>query len=130
MIIIVIILIWPIKEISAFDSPIYHNLQSYILTRFQSHDIVFLGTRHKQPPILEFISELITVLHNFGVTHIGLDIASDQQGKIDQFMKTGAGLYDIQIHSQIDCPEYRNLLKVLRALGPNKRTIPVAQDLQ
>ena len=32
----------------------------------------FLGTRHKQPPILEFISEIITVLHNSGVTHIGL----------------------------------------------------------
>jgi hypothetical protein len=69
------------------------------------------------------------VLHNSGVTHIGLEIASDQQGKIDQFMKTGAGLNDIQIHSLIDCPEYKNILSILKALDPNKRPNPVALDL-
>ena len=69
------------------------------------------------------------MLHNSGVTHIGLEIASDQQDKIDQFMKTGAGVNDIQIHSQIDCPEYRNLFNVIRRLGPDKRPSPVALDL-
>jgi uncharacterized iron-regulated protein len=106
-----------------------NNPQSYVLNKLQSHDIVFLGTRHKQPAILNFISEIITALHNSGVTHIGLEIESDQQGKIDQFMKTGAGLSDIQIHSQIDCPEYRNLFNALRALDPNKRPTPIALDL-
>ena len=66
------------------DFSIHRNPRSYVLTKIQTHDIVFLGTRHKQPPILEFISELITELHNSGVTHIGLEIASDQQAKIDQ----------------------------------------------
>ena len=64
----------------AADFPLHHKPQF--------HDIVFLGTRHKQPLILNFISDLITALHNSGVTHIGLEIISDQQGKIDQFMKT------------------------------------------
>ena len=111
------------------DFNLNHNPQSYVLAKFQTHDIVFLGTRHKQPPILEFISEIITVLHDSGVTHIGLEIESDQQGKIDQFVKNGTGLNDIQIHSQIDCPEYRNLFNVVRALHPNQRPAPIALDL-
>jgi len=44
-------------------------------------------------------------------------------------MKTGAGLNDIQIHSQIDCPESRNLFNVIRGLDPKKRLIPIALDL-
>jgi len=106
-----------------------HNPQSYVLTKLKSHDIILLGTRHKQSPILKFISDLITVLHDSRVTYIGLEIESDQQHKIDKFIKTGAGLSDIQIHSQIDCPEYRNLFNALRALDPNKRPTPIALDL-
>ena len=98
----------------AIDYNIQHNLKSYILTKLQSHSIVFLGTRHKQPPILNFISELLTALNDSGVTRIGLEIASDQQGIIDHFMKTGAGLDDVQIHPQIDCQEYQNLFIVFR----------------
>ncbi len=60
-----------------------------------------------------------------GVSHIGLEIASDQQGKIDQFIKTGKGLSDIKIHSQIDYLEYRNLFNVFKDLNPNKRPNPV-----
>jgi len=110
------------------DFPIHHHPQSYVLNKLKSNNIVFLGTRHKQPPILNFVSELITMLRDSGVTHIGLEIASGQQEEIDQFMKTGAGLNEIQIHSQIDCPEYRNLFNMLRGLDPDKRPIPIALD--
>ena len=65
--------------------------RAYILDKFQSHDLVFLGTRHKREPILQFISNLIPILHDAGVTHIGLEICSDQQDKIDHFIETGAG---------------------------------------
>ena len=41
-------------------------------------------------------------------------------------MLTGNGLDDIQLHSQIDCPEYRHLFEVLRKFGG---PIPVAIDL-
>lgn len=111
------------------DYTLHHNPQSYVLNKFQTHDIVFLGTRHKQPPIFEFISDLIPKLHDSGVTIIGLEIASDQQSKIDRFPKTGNGLSDIEIHLHIDCPEYRNLFNVIRDLGPDKRPTPVALDL-
>jgi hypothetical protein len=119
----------PLKRTIAKESPINNKPQSYVLNKFKTHDIVFLGTRHKQPPILSYISNLIKALHNSGVTHIGLEIESDQQEKIDRFIKTGAGLNDIRIHPQIDCPEYMNLFNVIRDLEPDKRPTPVALDL-
>jgi hypothetical protein len=78
---------------------------------------------------LEFISDLIPNLKESGVTHIGLGIASDQQNTINNFINTGAGFSDIQIHPQIDCPEYRNLFTVLKNLDPNQRPSPIAIDL-
>jgi hypothetical protein len=98
----------------------------YIQSRLQQNDIVFLGTKHKQPEILSFIGELIPSLKGLGVTHIGLEIPSDQQKKIDTFMKTGNDLNIIRFHVQIDCPEYRNLLLVLRKSGG---PTPIAIDL-
>jgi len=41
-------------------------------------------------------------------------IGFDQQAQIDKFIQTGKKLTDIQIHPQIDCPEYRNLLVKFR----------------
>ena len=106
-----------------------HYPHSYVHHKLKIHDIVFLGTRHKQPPILTFISDLIPKLKDSGATHIGLEIASDQQNNINKFIETGAGLSDIQIHPQIDCREYRNLFTVLINLHPNKRPAPIALDL-
>lgn len=127
---IILSIIAAVPSISyAIDYNINHNPQSYVLNKLQTHEIVFLGTRHKQPPILELIANLIRKLHESGVTHIGLEIESDQQAQIDRYMKTGNRLSDIEIHPQIDCPEYRNLFKVLRALEPKKRPTPIALDL-
>jgi hypothetical protein len=101
----------------------------YVHHKLKIHDIVFLGTRHKQTPILGFISNLIPKLKESGITHIGLEITSDQQGNITKFMIKGTGLSNIQINQQIDCPEYRNLFTVLRSLDPNKGPTPIAIDL-
>ena len=98
----------------------------YIHSKLQQNDIVFLGTTHKKPEILEFIVELIPTLETYGVSHVGLEIPSDQQEKIDVFMKTGTGLDDIKLHTQIDSPEYRHLFHVFRKSGG---FIPVAIDL-
>jgi hypothetical protein len=98
----------------------------YLHSKLQQNDIVFLGTTHKKPEILGFIAELIPTLEKYGVSHVGLEIPSDQQEKIDSFVKTGEGLDDINLHTQIDCPEYRNLFRVIRKSGG---PIPVAIDL-
>ena len=105
------------------------NAQSFIIEKLKTHDIVFLGTTHKKPAILKFLLELIPTLHDAGVTHIGLEIAFDQQAKIDNFIQTGKKLSNIRIHPLIDCPEYRNLLTKLATLDPNIRPKTIALDL-
>jgi hypothetical protein len=98
----------------------------YIHSKLQQNDIVFLGTTHKKPEILGFIAELIPTLKKYDASHVGLEIPSDQQEKIDFFMRTGDRLDDIKLHTQIDTPEYRHLFQVFRESdGP----IPVAIDL-
>ena len=98
----------------------------YLHSKLQQNDIIFLGTTHKKPAILEFIAELIPSLKGLGVSHIGLEIPSNQQEKIDAFMLTGNGLDNVQFHTQVDHPDYRNLFYVLRKAGGPK---PVAIDL-
>ena len=98
----------------------------YLHSKLSNHDIVFLGTKHRQPRILNFIAKLIPSLKELGVTHIGFEIPSDQQENIDTYMETGNGLQDIQIVTQIDCPAYRNLFTVLRNSGD---PAPIALDL-
>jgi len=115
--------------VNGSDYGVNTNAQSYILEKLKTHHIVLLGTTHKKPAILKFLSELIPALHDIGVTHIGLEIAFDQQAKIDNFIQTGKKLRDIRIHPLIDCPEYRNLLAKLSTLDPNIRPETIALDL-
>jgi hypothetical protein len=104
--------------IEAAQYKIHNNPKDYVLNKLQSHDLVMLGTRHKREPVLQFISDLIPALHNAGVTHIGLEICSDQQDKIDRFIKTGTGLNGIGIHPLIDFPSYRNLYAFMSQVIP------------
>jgi hypothetical protein len=117
------ILIWPI--ISAAGDELFPPAE-YIQSRLQQNDMVFLGTKHKQPEILRFVAELIPTPRKQGVSHIGLEIPSDQQDKIDAFMQTDDDLDKIQFHPQIDCPEYRNFLLAIRQSGGPP---PLAIDL-
>jgi len=98
----------------------------YIHSKLQQNDIVFLGTTPKKPEMLSFIADRIPSLDGSGVSHVGLMIPSDQQEKIDVFMRTGVGLDDIKLPTQIDSPEYRHLFKVFRNSGG---PVPVAIDL-
>lgn len=97
----------------------------FLLDKVYNHNVVLLGTTHQRPSILHFIAETLPDLSSAGVTHVGLEIPSDQQTKIDKFIKEGKRLEDIEIPQIIDCPEYRQLLKVIRTHNLN----PVACDL-
>jgi len=112
--------------ISAAADDVLFPPADYIHSKLQQNDIVFLGTTHKKPEILGFIAALIPTLGKYRVSHVGLEIPSDQQEKIDVFMKTGNGLDDIKLHNQIDSPEYRHPFQVFRTSGG---PIPVAIDL-
>lgn len=122
-----ILLIPKVADASGLDP--HKDPQSYVLQKLKSHDIVFLGTTHKKEPILKFIADLIPRLHDTGTTHLGLEISSNQQGKIDSFVQTGNGLDDIEVHPQIDCAEYQSLFTTVRSLDMGKRPAVVALDL-
>ena len=102
-----------------------HEPILFVLDKTEQYNVVFLGTTHQQPRILGFISKLIPRLHESGITHIGLEISSDQQENLDRFMKTGSGLSDIRIFEGIDCLEFRHVIDVIR----KNRLRPVALDL-
>jgi len=128
-----LLLIFPIPVISKVAGAEHFNIhkdpRSYVLQKLSSHDIVFLGTRHKKEAILRFVSGLIPHLHERRTTHIGLEISSDQQDNIECFLQTGNGLDEINIHPLIDCVEYRTLFTTIRPLGKSKIPTVVALDL-
>ena len=105
-----------------------HPIQ-YILEKFKSHDVVLLGVNHKEQASQEFLSGLIVHLLEVGVTHLGLEVCSDQQENIDRFFKTGSGLANIGLHPQIDCPEYKNMFNHMKAIDEEKRPSVIALDL-
>ncbi|MDY6793007.1 MAG: hypothetical protein SWH54_17215 [Thermodesulfobacteriota bacterium] len=114
--------------VNGSDYEVNTDAQSYIIKKLKTHHIVFLGTVHKKPAIHKFLLEIIPTLNDAGVTHIGLEIAFDQQAKIDNFIQSGKKLANIRIHPDIDGPGYRKLLIKLAALDPNIRPKTIALD--
>jgi len=89
----------------------------FVRSRAAGHDVLLLGTRHRQPAILAFVGNLLPVLKATGVTHIGLEIGAHQQAVLDDYLDSGRGLEDLVLHPQIDCVAYRGLLAALRQSG-------------
>ena len=79
----------------------------FILDKARENDVILFGTTHKRDEILDLLAELLPQLAQSGITHIGLEIDTDQQGAIEHYMDTGNGLDEIQILPTIDCPKYR-----------------------
>jgi uncharacterized iron-regulated protein len=113
---------------SGHEHPI-GDVRTYVMEKLAGHDIVFMGTTHRQPSILGLMGRLAPQLQNVGVTHLALEISSDQQGRMDRFMATGAGVELIKLHAAIDCPAYRHLLTVLQRINPDQRPRVIAIDL-
>jgi hypothetical protein len=88
---------------SDLEHETYLDPPPYVLEKLKSSDIVFLGMTHKRPVLLEFVRDLVPHLHEMGVTHLGLEIPSDQQRSIDRFLNTGESLDKIALHTQIEC---------------------------
>lgn len=116
-------------SVNGYDSYVAANAQTYVLEKLAHNDIVFMGTTHKQAAILDFLADLLPRLHTAGVTHIAVEIASDQQWLIDRYFASGYGLADIDIHQAIDCPRYRYLFDILRGMDGDVRPEVVAIDL-
>ena len=101
----------------------------YVLEKLGAHQLVLMGTIHRKPQILALTAKLLPRIKAAGVTHLALEVPSDQQYHIDRFLKNGSGLADIRLHRSIDCPQYRRLFSILGAQPPNERPKVVAVDL-
>jgi hypothetical protein len=102
---------------------------AYMQDQLIRNDVVLYGTTHKQPSILDLVVELLSDLAQMGVTHLALEISSDQQPLLDAILNGTSGPSDIELHQAIDCPEYRRLLSSVGQLPPDKRPILTAIDL-
>ena len=118
-----------IAALDAHAEPAWPPARAYVLENLARHDIVFMGTTHKQPAILTLIADLLPDLPGIGVTHIALEIGSDQQTRLDRFMQKGVGLADISLHAAIDCPDYRRLLSSVQQMEDRSRPQVTALDL-
>ncbi len=105
------------------------DVQAYVMEKLAGHDVVFMGTTHRQPPILDLMARMAPEFQKAGVTHLALEIASDQQARLDLFLETGTGMASIKLHDAIECPAYRRLLSALQHLGPHRRPRVIAIDL-
>lgn len=105
------------------------DARAYTLEKLAAHDIVFMGTTHKQPAVLAFVSDILPQLYEAGITHIAIEVASDQQDRIDRYIASGEGLAEIELHQAIECPHYRQLFVILRKIDPSQRPQVVAIDL-
>jgi len=108
---------------------LFGDVQAYVIEKLAGHDVVLMGTTHKQAPILELMVRMLPEFQKAGVTHLALEIASDQQEPLDRFLDTGTGLESINLHAAIECPAYRRLLSALQRLGPHQRPRVIAIDL-
>ena len=91
--------------------------EGFVMARIQTHHAVFLGTRHHRPKLLQFVGNLLAKASREGLTHVGLEIASDQQDALDRFMAGTAGPEQIRIDPNIACHAYVRLLGQIRACG-------------
>jgi uncharacterized iron-regulated protein len=130
--ILLIIFLWndtSSKDMVKFGHNSLVDPSSYVLEKLKISDVVLLGTKHRQKSILDFISGILPRLHEADVSHLGLEIASDQQPYIDHYMESGIGINNIKLHHTIDCPEYRDLLTSIRKSGQKNVLKPIALDL-
>jgi len=101
----------------------------FVLGKLEGNDLVFMGTTHRQPVILSFLEALLPSLRDHGVTHLALEIASDQQANLDGYLNGDNRLAAVKLHAAIECPGYRNLLKRLHSLPAGSRPVVKAIDL-
>lgn len=106
-----------------------HQALPYVLEKLRSHQIVLMGTIHQKPQILELTAQLLPLIRSAGVTHLAIEVSSDQQSNIDRFIQHGTGLMDIRLHHSIDCAQYRRLFTIIRDLPSHQRPRVVAIDL-
>jgi hypothetical protein len=81
------------EELSQYILGHYQAPEDYILSKFEDHDIVFVGEYHRIKQNVELIQDLVPRLHEIGVNNLGMESACHaDQGVIDSLIT--ADTYD------------------------------------
>lgn len=99
--------------------------KDFLIEKLNESDVLLLGTKHSRPCTFDFLTEMLPMLSDQGVTHIGLEIGSDQQPNLEDCRTKKKSAEDVEVFHVIDVPEYRLLLEEILKSDIK----PVALDL-
>lgn len=75
------------QELENYIVKNYKTPEEYVLSKFKSHDIIFLGEYHRIKHDVELVQNLIPFLYEDGVYNLGIEFACyEDQDKIDQLL--------------------------------------------
>ncbi len=70
------------RELTNYLKLHYQSPEDYILSKFQCHDIIFLGENHRQKQDPELVQKMIPLLYRKGIYYLGMEFAR----RIDQHL--------------------------------------------
>jgi uncharacterized iron-regulated protein len=83
-----------------------------ILAKIKPGTITIIGETHKKPESIELFQNLtLETIKSHRCVVVGLEIASDQQLKLDAIMQGGGSVRDIAYWPAVDHPFYRRMIE-------------------
>ncbi len=75
------------EELTQYLKQHWQSPEKYVVSKFQDHDIVFLGEAHRVRHDVQLVQGLIPLLYQAGVRNLGIEFGCyDYQDKVDQLI--------------------------------------------
>ncbi len=89
-----------VQQLKSYLRSHYMTPEDYVISKFQDHDVVFLGEHHRYKHDVELVQSLIPRLHEKGIFTLAMEFArSEDQPLIDRLLN--APTYDEALARQI-----------------------------
>jgi hypothetical protein len=106
----------------------WQSPEDYIVSKFEDHDIVFVGEYHRIKHDVELIRQLIPKLHEAGVYHLGIEFGNyERQGDVDALLTADAYDEDTARRLMFEYSVlwgYREYIDLYRAAWELNRSLP------
>lgn len=97
-----------------------------ILKGIKPHSITIIGETHKRPESFQLFQSIINdYLQKNKCLTVALEIASNQQSVIDQVIQGNDKVYDIEVASPIDHPDFRILIENLAEIQKHNDCVKI-----
>jgi hypothetical protein len=117
-----------LTEIASYLEGHNQSPEDYVLSKFETHDIVFLGERHRLKHDVALVRNLIPRLYDHGIYNLGIEFADfADQAEIDRLINTGT--YDESLARRIQFDwwpfwGYQGYIDIYKAAWELNRTLP------